>query len=137
MSAEDTQSAIDTIRTYQRDIIATQISIKNLNQQIEDEVSSTSGYDDVRDAKLKLAEAEGRFKRNLAANTDYNNLLEERGQLSQKLKDQKEILSDHIVFLYKTTDERQVEVSDDGDAREIIVTGKLGKRGKYQQALPL
>jgi hypothetical protein len=132
---EDIQSALDTIRTYQQDINASQESLRNLKEQIDEEIETTAGYDEVQAAKQALDAAKTHFKQNLLSNATYNNLLEEKAQISQKMKDQKEILSDHIVYLFKTTDERQVEVGGDGDARDIVVKGKLGRKGKYQQAL--
>ena len=44
----------------------------------------------------------------------------------------KQILSDHIVAYYGLTQERQLEIGEEGEAINLILTGKLGKTEKYQ-----
>lgn len=51
-----------------------------------------------------------------------------------QLNDAQEILSDYLIAFATNTKERQLKTSD-VDAREIILKGKLGKRGRYQESM--
>lgn len=131
----EVDSTIQTIRLYEKDIDATKHKIDTINEQLRDELEAMQEYIAVRDAQEVLDEAKAKLKLALLDDASYNNLLEEKGQLNEKMRDMKEILSDHLVAYFAQTNERQIEISDNGDARSVIITGKLGKRQKYQTSL--
>jgi hypothetical protein len=128
-------ATISTIKTYELDIEQTKEQVKTITEQIKDELESMPSYHAVQEAEAALADAKTRLKQELLGNADYNDMLETKGQLGDQLRDQKDILSEHIIAYYGLTQERQLQIEDDGDARELILKGSLGKKQKYQTSL--
>lgn len=131
----DLQSTVSTIKAYELDIEQANEQIKTTNEMIAEELESMAEYQAVEKAQETLKAAKAALKQALLGNAEYNNLLEEKGQLQDKVKDAKEILSDYVVAYFAETKERQLQVETNGDARELIVTGKLGKKQKYQTSI--
>lgn len=126
-------STVETIKLYERDIESTKQQLKVVNERLQEELEDMPQYSAVKEAETALALAKEHLKNALLSNADYNNLLEEKAGLSEKMRDQKDILSNHLVFYFAETRENQIEMGEKvGDARQVIVTGKLGKRQKYQ-----
>lgn len=128
-------STIDTIREYAADIDKTKQDIKTLNEAASEQVESETAYNEVAELTEQLAAAKERLKSSLMSNHVYNDVMEKLAECKNKLADQEDILSLHIVEYYAGTHERQIEMNAEGDAREILVKGKLGKRGKFQTRL--
>lgn len=130
---EETASSIETIRTYAKDIDETKFNIKTMREQLKDVKESNSNFAEVERLAEELKAAREKLRVSLLSDSEYNDLMENIGQETQKLADQQDILSTHIAFYWKQTDERQVPMDDaSGDAREIIIKAKLGAEAKYQ-----
>jgi small-conductance mechanosensitive channel len=127
--------AAATIKTYSADIDETAKHIKTQEEMADEIRTKMTAYHEVERLEDELKTAREKLKVDLIRNSNYNDLLEEIGQSKETLKSQKSILSDHIVAYYALTQERQVQTEANGDARQLIVTGKLGKVEKYQTSL--
>jgi predicted RNase H-like nuclease (RuvC/YqgF family) len=127
MATSDVQTALETIRQYEEDIRWTKSELKTCKERIKEELESTHEYSEVQRLSEELAQAKEKLRISLGINGGYNDLLETKADLSEELRDQQEILSDHIVYYFKATDEKQLEIRP-GAGIDIIVTGKLGKK---------
>jgi hypothetical protein len=126
---------IDTIKQYERDIEITKSQIKTKTEIISDHVEQMDEWFELEEAKEAVARARLALSQKLMGDADHNNRLEELAQLKQKKKEQQTILSDYIVAYFGMTQEKQVQVEVNGDARALVLTGKLGKKQKYQTSL--
>lgn len=135
-SKAETEQAIETIREYSSDIDRSKKKIKTLGEQAQEVLDGLVAYDEVLKAERALAQAKEGLKNALMNEGQYNNILEEIAQEKEKLRDMKDIMSQHIVFYFKETGDRQIEIDHaNGDAREIIVNGRLGAKSKLQTNL--
>lgn len=132
---EDIANVIESVRLTAKDIKEATGKIKLINEQIQEVLSGLSDYDEVVRLTDELAKAKEKLGRLLQSNERYNDLMEEKAQLSSKVADQRQILSDHLVWYRLTTNERQIEMGSDGDACDVVVTGRLGRASKYQTNL--
>jgi predicted nucleic acid-binding Zn-ribbon protein len=119
-----------------------EISIENSKKQIETRLETinehkenTQEWLDMESAREQLQVAQKKLAAALSSDGEYNDLMEDLGQLRDKLKSEKQNLSDLIVGYALENKELQIEVNNKGDARELVITGKLGKQGKYQTNL--
>lgn len=132
MDQQSRTVTINNIKDKERDIDATQQQIATRKEMIEELVEQKQEWLDVETAKEELEHARQRLAQVLATDRDYNDQLEDLGQLKDKLKSEKELLSDLIVGYALETKERQIELNNQGDARELVIKGRLGKKAKYQ-----
>lgn len=133
---DETSAALETIRAYARDIDETKANIKSMREQAKEIKEGKGAFAEVERLSEELKAAKEKLRVSLLSDGDYNDLLENIGQETEKLRDQEDILSSHIAFYWKSTDERQVPMNDQtGDARDIVIKAKLGAEGKYQTSL--
>lgn len=126
-------SMIENIRILGKDIDKKAKELKLINEQVTGIIVNAKEYKDVSELEDDLVEARKKLKIALESSPAYTNLMESAGKLREELKDDREVLSGHVVEYYAESREVQVEMDDtNGDAREIIVTGRLGKQGKLQ-----
>lgn len=131
--SEETKT-IDTIRACAREIEATEQNVKTTREMIKEIVEGLVENDELEELKLEVVNAQAKLKEVLMRNKRYNDLTEKLGQLNEQLKDDKDVLSNALLLHYKQTGERQIEVTNE-TAREVILTGKLGKEQKFQTSL--
>lgn len=132
--SDNLESTIRTIREYTEDIEATEQKVKTLREQVADHVQSFAEYDEVKEAKAVLAEAQTKLRHALLADKEYNAMAENLADERAKLNDAKQIRSDYLVAYFAQTKERQVPLTN-RVARKLIVSGKLGKEETYQPSL--
>lgn len=133
---DEVSSAIETVREYEGDIVRTKQKIKVLDEQVLESKEGTPEFARVLELEEQLKEARAQLKSRLLGDGHHNDLLEEKADLQEQLKDQRHILSEHLVaYFHLSGGERQIELGTNGDAREVILTGKLGKEQKYQTSL--
>ncbi len=132
---QDVSDKIESIRTVARDVDSREGRIKALRDQIKQIVESMPEWVAVDDLTQSLKEARENLRVALMNKANYNNLMEKLGNEKSDLKDDEEVLSACLVDYYAVTREHQIELNESGDAREVIVRGKLGKDGKYQPSL--
>jgi len=134
---DDRQSTVESIRRLVWDVDAKESGIRVMSEQLKEIVESTPEWNDVADCMAELSIAKEKLRLVLMNRSDYNNLLEKIGSDRADLKDDREVLSAHVVEYYATTHERQIEMNDtNGDARPVIVSGKVGKgKTKFQTNL--
>lgn len=135
MSDSEVTKTVNSIREVQRDIETSKGRIKTANELITDKKQEMDEWLEVESLKEQLGEAKKKLALALSNDPDHNNRLESLGQEKDKLTSLKNILSDHIVVYYGMTQERQVEMTEMGDARTLILSGRLGKEEKFQTSL--
>lgn len=126
---------IEAIRECQRDIEVTKGRIRTQAEIIREKIEARDEWLEVESLKEALTAARSKLSLSLAGDEDHNNRLEALGQDKDKLRSLHSIMSDHVVAYYGMTQERQVEMTEQGDARELVLTGKLGKEAKFQTSL--
>lgn len=132
----DDNSTIETIRTYAQDIDAGKSNIKTLREQIKERIEQNHNYAEVERLTAELKKAKDDLKYSLMQDSTYNDLMETLGSQKEELKENEEVLSDYLVEHYVKTHEKQVEMNPaNGDAREVLLKGKLGQEQKYQTNL--
>lgn len=143
MSAKDkklspeAENALKSIRLVFQDIESKKSRIEKLVEKIEDIVGKMPEKEAVEKAAAELEVARQKLKTALMGKKDYNDLMEQIGQEKEELNHDKAELSNYLVEWFAITGQRQVEISrTNGDARDVIVTGRLGrKQKKYQTTM--
>lgn len=126
---------MNAIVSQGHDIEATKEQIATRRELIEEHIQNKPSWLEVETAKEELARVKAKLAAELGNDGEYNNMLEDLGQLKEKMKSQKETLSDLVVGYRIETGEHQVEINNVGDARELVIKGSLGKKAKYQTNL--
>lgn len=134
--SEEIQQTVESIRVITKDIDAKETGLKFKKDQLKEIIESMPEWLDVEESALEHSAAKEKLRIALMSNARYNDLAESIANESADLRDDKDILSKHVVEYYASTHEHQIEIDEsNGDARQIIVNGKLGKGGKYQPSL--
>lgn len=123
------------IKAQEAEIEKTKKDIKTRKELIETHIEGLPTWLELESSKEEVKRLTAKFKQELGSDSEYNNQLEDLGQLKDRLKDQNETLSMMIVGYYLDTKEQQLETDSNGNARELVITGKLGKKAKYQTSL--
>jgi predicted RNase H-like nuclease (RuvC/YqgF family) len=126
---------INAIIEQAHEIDATKQLIATRREMIDDYIQNKPSWLEVEAAKEELARLRAKLAAELGTDGDYNNMLEDLAQLKDKMKSEKETLSDLVVGYRLETGEHQLEINNDGDARELVLTGRLGKKAKYQPSI--
>lgn len=126
---------VEAIKSQEYLILKTKEEIKTRKELIAESTETRQAWLDLESAKSEVVRLREKLSQELLGDGDYNNQLEDLGQLKEKFKDQKETMSMLIVSYYVDTQEQQLETDSNGDAREILIAGKLGKKAKYQTSI--
>lgn len=132
--APNSQKSINTIRTYSFDIDSFKQRLTTLKEELQEIIEATSEYEEVVRLDAEFKAAKENLKRVLTGKQEYVDLLENIAEEKEAKKGAESILSDYLVAYFAQTGERQVELNAK-DAREVIVSGKLGKQQKFQTSL--
>jgi uncharacterized protein (DUF3084 family) len=134
--ASDDANIIGIIRDLEKRIWTAKGRVKTQKEAVDDIISGHTAYNEATKAKQEYEYAKKKLELALQSDQEYNDAMEALAEEKQQLKDDRDILSLHLVEYYTTTHERQIEIGEsNGDAREVIVTGKLGAKSKYQTQL--
>jgi hypothetical protein len=125
----------EAIKSQEYEIQKTKEQIKTRKELIAESIETRQAWLDLESAKAEAVRFKEKLNQELLGDRDYNNQLEDLGQLKEKLKDQKETMSDLVVGYFIDTEEKQIETDSNGDAREIIIKGSLGKTAKFQTSI--
>ena len=125
---------IDNVRTYARDIESFESRIKTITGMIKDIVDQIPETDAVTALEEQLKLAREAQKRALMSKPEYVDATTELGEERDALKGAKNNLSDALLVWFTKTGEHQVELAAQ-KAREVIISGKLGKEQLYQPSL--
>lgn len=135
-NSEEIEQTIDSIRIIARDIDAKESGLKVKKDQLKEIVESMPEWNEVYELSEELKSAKEKLRIALLANSRYNDLAEKIANEAEDLRDDRDVLSKHVVEYYASTHEHQIEIDEsNGDARQVIVNGKLGKGAKYQPSL--
>lgn len=134
METEQSNTLIDKIKIFDLDIQKFAHNAKVLKEQIAERIEALPEYAAVESLKEQLKTAQEALKQAKLRAPGLNDLV-------QKLADEKDAkktaelnMSDFLLGYFAETRERQIEL-DDGDAREVILKGKLGKATNFQTNL--
>lgn len=130
------QDILNDIRENEKDIKAKEQRIKTLNEDLAEKVENTEAGERVGKLKDQLKIAQEDLVSELKRNPEVNDLMEEIGAEKEVLKGIKFALSNNLIAYFAQTNERQVQMDDEGHARDMILSAKLGKEEKqYQESL--
>lgn len=136
MSKTKKAEMLEDIREYEKEISAKQQRVKTLNEDLKEKVENTDAGELVGQLKDKLKIAQEDLVAELKRNPEVNNLMEEIAAERQVISGLQFSLSNHLVAYSLMTQERQVQMDEEGHARDVILTAKLGKEEKqYQESL--
>ena len=131
---DDSTRTVDNIRTFDHELREHDQRIKTLREQLQDRAESTDEYAVVESLKAQLKEAREKLKQKLLSLPGYNDLAEKLADEKDSKKSAELDMSDFLIAYHAETKERQVEL-EPGDAREVILKGRLGKPKDYQTNL--
>jgi predicted nucleic acid-binding Zn-ribbon protein len=127
---------LDEIRTYEHDVRTSESRLKQLKEDLTERIDGTAEAEEVGRLKDQLKIAQENMKQVLRRNPEVNDLMEEIGAEAEVLKGAKFALSNHLVAYSMLTQERQVEMDDEGHSRDVLLSAKLSKDEKnYQTSL--
>lgn len=129
------QETINAIRDLLHEMDETKAKVKAGRERAEEIKQLKSAYAEVEALTEKLADAKESLKMSLLQDGDYNDLMENIANEKLKYDDQKEMMSQHLVLFHDQFKEQQIELGDNGDARDVIIVGKLGREAKYQTSI--
>lgn len=136
LQSGDSSSTLETIRRLTKEIDALKFDIKALNEMLKDIRADLPEFEALEDARVALQQAQTELNEALRKVPNYNDNLEELAGKKESLSDKQAILSAFIVEYHAQTHEKQVEIDQsNGDARALVLTGRLGKKQKYQTSL--
>lgn len=131
----DIKETISSVRDHELSIERLKSQISTLNEELQEELEAMDEFDDVNNLSEQLKIAREKLKIATQSNPRYMNLTEKKAELQETLVGHKHILSEQLVAYFAQTKERQIEMGANGDARAVVLTGKLGKSQKYQTSL--
>jgi tRNA A37 methylthiotransferase MiaB len=130
----ETLSWITKVKTYQSDVDDFKQRIKTANETLVEKIENTIEHEEVAKLEEQLRKARENLKYKLMNKSDYVELLGEKADLKDSLSAAKKNLSDTLLGYFHKTGEQQIEISAK-EAREVILTGKLGKEKEFQTSL--
>ncbi len=110
-------------------------NVGKLREMIADEIESMPAAQEVKRLVDELERVRKQLETDLLGNRQVNDLKDRLASENSELKARRVILSGLIVQYIAAFRVRSVEV--DKENRELIVTGKLGRKIKEQMELPL
>jgi predicted nuclease with TOPRIM domain len=131
---DDSSRALDNIRVFAKDIEDFEGKVKTLSEMAKERRESLPEHDDLNVAQEQFKAAQDALKRALQQDSAYNNMLQDLADEKEALRSAKEHLSDHILAYWQLTGERQAPMAGN-EARELLLSGKLGKPTQYQPSL--
>lgn len=130
------EDILEDIRENEKEIRAKQQKVKTLNEDLKEKIENTEAGDRVGKLKDQLKVAQEDLLAELKRNPEVNDLMEEIGAERQTISGLQFALSNNLVAYSLLTQERQVQMDEQGTARDVILTAKLGKdEHLYQESL--
>lgn len=126
---------VEKIKQLDQSVTAAKERIAVLKERKQEILENHTAYHNFKDAQAALAKAKEEMNRALQGDGQFNNIMEQLASEKSDLDETKYTLSVYVVEYHARTHAQQVEVGEDGDARDVIVTGRLGRKGKLQTNL--
>lgn len=137
MPGEDSQG-VDTIRQYADDLDQLKGKEKAAEGVLEDIEKGWPERQEVDRLEDELAKAKEQLKSRRHGSTQYLQQTEIVAKVKRDKAEAKEVLSTYLVWHYRKTGELQVLMDEgNGDARQVVVSARLGGKMKYQTSLDL
>lgn len=121
------------IREYEKDAQHKKDRIAQLKEDLQEKIDNTDAGERVGQLKDQLKIAQEDLISELKRNPEVNNLMEEIAAEKDVLKGIMLTLSDLLVAYFAETKERQVQIDEQGHAKDVLLTAKLGKEEKKYQ----
>lgn len=136
MSKTKKDEILEDIREYEQFIRQNESKLKTLSEDLAEEMENLDEAEAVGKARDDLKMKQEALAAALKRNSKVADLMEEIAQIKDVIKGTKLSLSNHLVAYSLLTQERQVQMDEEGHARDVILTAKLGKEEKqYQESL--
>ena len=130
------QKLIEDIRIHEEDIRQHSGALKELKEDLKELVDSIPEAIAVGRLKDQLAMAKEDMTNALKRNGEINDLMEDIAAQTEVVKSTKDQLSTLLVAYFGMTNEKQVQMDEQGHARDVILSAKLGKDEKsYQESI--
>lgn len=124
------------IREREKEISTKKDRIKVLKEDLTEKIDNTDSGERVGKLRDQLKIAQEDLVAELKRNPEVNDLMEEIAAEKDTLKGMQMALSDDLVAYFAQTQERQVQMDEQGHARDVLLSAKLGKEEKqYQESL--
>ena len=124
------------IRANEQEIERRKSAIEQLKIDLEEHVEDTEAGERVGKLKDELKIAQEDLAMELKRKPGVNNLMEEIAAEKEILKGLQITLSDLLVTYFSETKERQVQIADDGRAKDVVISAKLSKdEHQYQTSI--
>jgi hypothetical protein len=128
--------ALNNIHRLEVEIAAAIQSVKALLERREEIITDLAEYQALDEALVAVSEARALLKIAIRDNRQLNGLEVEIAEARFKLRDEREMLSHHLVVYTQDTG-RDVLKDHEARTRQIELRAKLGKRALDQERLPL
>lgn len=130
------EDILEDIRENEKEIRIKKDRVKQLKEDLTEKMENTEAGERVAKLKDQLKIAQEDLLAELKRDREINDLMEEIGAEKEVIKGLEFALSNNLVAYFAQTQERQVQMDDEGHARDLIMTAKLGKEEKqYQESL--
>lgn len=123
----------ENIRTYTGDLRVAKDRLKELEKDLKEKMENTNASTKVAELEDQLAVAREDLRAELKRNPEVNDLMEEIGAQREVVRGTQFSLSNYLVAWHALTSERQVQMDEEGHARDIILTARLGSDEKHYQ----
>lgn len=131
---DDTSRALEAIRALRKDVDDFDAHIKTQADMVKEMIETAPESSDIEELEVQLKEKKAQLKSRMMANAAYNDTMSNLADDREARKSALQHLSDALVIWYTLTGNHQIEIDDD-EAREVIVSAKLGKEQPYQTSL--
>ena len=130
------EAILEDIRENEKEIKTRKDGLKALTESLKEKVENTEAGERVGQLKDQLKIAQEDLVAELKRNPEVNDLMEEIGAVKEVIKGLEFALSNNLIAYFAQTNERQVQMDDQGHARDVLLSAKLGKEEKqYQESL--
>lgn len=127
---------VTKIRQLDTHIFTAKGRLKILREEQLEKLNEHTAHKELVVAQLAVETAKKNLERVLIGDGDYNNLLERIADEKDDIRETGYTLSLYLVEWYAQTHQKQIEIgAKPGDAKEVLITGKLGKTAKFQTRL--
>lgn len=134
MESDTSTHLVDKVRLFDLDIRKFEHNAKVLKEQITERIESLPEYAAVESLKEQLKTAQEALKQAKLQAPGLNDLQQQLTDEKDALKSARLNMSDFLLGYFAETHERQIEL-EAGDAREVILKGKLGKPKDFQVSI--
>lgn len=135
MNKQRLQIMLD-IASNEKEIAKRKEHIAEMKEKLQEKIDNTTLGEKVGKLKDELKAAQEDLVMELKRKPEVNDLMEEIAAEKDIVKGLQMSLSDTLVAYFAETKERQVQIDEEGHAKDVIMSAKLGKdEHQYQTSI--